>query len=193
MISAALAQFAAVYVPSLASEISGLGHRLLSPSIALFALATLHGFQSALDALAKRRWAPALLILPLAFLAGARGILPGELLSAPRSVNYPIEMELWRELRDQDVIQGSSHFYSDRDFIHQIFAGIPQRILWDASILRDTGAVAALLGSGERPFFLVRAASWEAGRLEELMASGELPLEAIAFSEYGFKLYRQPD
>jgi hypothetical protein len=70
-----------------------------------------------------------------------------------------------------------------------VFAGIPQRIIWDNSVLRDSAAVAAFLASGEHPFFLLREGIWEAGRLEELMASGQVPLEKFDFSRYGFVLY----
>lgn len=193
LIAAGLGQLAAVWIPSLASEISGLGDRLLSPTIALAALASLHGLQTAADSLAPRRWAAVLLLLPFAFLALGRDIVPRELLSYPGRINYPIERSLWRELHELDALRSSTHFYSDRDFVHQVFAGIPQRIVWDTRILRDPAAVDTLLASGEGPFILLREGSWEAGAVEELMASGQVPLEKIAFQRYGFVLYYPPE
>jgi hypothetical protein len=190
ILAAALAQFAAVWLPSLASEISSLGHRLLAPSIALLALATFHGLQAGMDAIPRRKWAPAMLLLPLSFLALGRNVAASELLLIPGGINYPVERNLWQDLHELEWTRSSTHFYSDRDFVHQVFAGIPQRIIWDNSVLRDPGAVAAFLGRGENPFFLLREGIWEAGRLEEMMASGQVPLEKIDFSRYGFVLYR---
>jgi hypothetical protein len=108
----------------------------------------------------------------------------------PGGINYPTERNLWRDIHELEWTRSATHFYSDRDFVHQVFAGIPQRIIWEPSVLRDPGAVAAFLGSGENPFFLLREGIWEAGRLEEMMASGQVPLEKIEFSRYGFVLYR---
>jgi hypothetical protein len=193
LLAVGLAQFFAVWIPSLASQVSDLGARLLSPTIALLILTTLHGLQTAWESLSPRRWSLALLLLPFGFLALGRDIVPGELLSVPGRVNYPVEMGLWRELHGIEWIQSSTHFYSDRDFVHQIFAGIPQRIFWDTSVLRDAQAVRALLATGRAPFILLRQGSWEAGAVEELMASGQVPLEKITFPRYGFVLYYPPD
>ena len=191
--AAGLAQFAAVWIPSLASQISDLGGRLLSPTIALMILAALHGVQTTLESLSPRKWAPAVLLLPFVFLVLGEDIVPGELLSFPGRVNYPVEMGLWRELHQIEWVQQSTHFFSDRDFVHQIFAGMPERIFWDTSVLRDPQAVGALLGTGRGPFILLRRGSWEAGAVEELMASGQVPLEMTTFPEYGFVLFRPPD
>jgi hypothetical protein len=115
--------------------------------------------------------------------------VPGELLSYPGRINYPVEMALWHELEQVEQARLSSHFYSDRDFLHQIFAGIPQRIFWDTSILRDPQAIRALLMSGHAPFILLRQGSWEDGAVGELMASGQVPLERTTFAQYHFVLY----
>jgi hypothetical protein len=190
ILPAALAQLVAVWLPSLASEISSLGHRLLAPSVALLALATFHGVRAGMAAIPRRKWAPAMLLLPLTFLALGRNVAASELLLDPGGINYPTERNLWRDIHELEWTRSATHFYSDRDFVHQVFAGIPQRIIWEPSVLRDPGAVAAFLGSGENPFFLLREGIWEAGRLEEMMASGQVPLEKIEFSRYGFVLYR---
>jgi hypothetical protein len=182
LIAAGLGQLAAVWIPSLASEISGLGDRLLSPTIALAALASLHGLQTAVDSLAPRRWAAVLLLLPFAFLALGRDIVPRELLSYPGRINYPIERSLWRELHELDALRSSTHFYSDRDFVHQVFAGIPQRIVWDTGILRDPAAVDRFR-EREGPFILLgrRVGGW--GVSERWPPAGSL--EKIAFQRYG--------
>jgi hypothetical protein len=189
LVAAGLGQLASVWIPSLASQISGLGDRLLSPTTALMTLACLHGLQSVVEALAPRRWARILVIAPFLFLALGKDVVPTEVLADPGRIAYPIERDLWDEVHQVEALRSSTHFYSDRDFNHQIFSGIPQRILWDTTILRDPAAVGALLETGNRPFFLLREGSWEAGRLEELMASGQVPLEKTDFAGYGFVLY----
>jgi hypothetical protein len=152
-------------------------------------LACLHGLQSVVEALAPRRWVRILVIAPFLFLALGKDVVPTEVLADPGRIAFPIERDLWDEVHQVGPLRSSTHFYSDRDFNHQIFSGIPQRILWDATILRDPAAVRALLETGSRPFFLLREGSWEAGRLEELMASGQVPLEKTDFPGYGFVLY----
>jgi hypothetical protein len=189
LLAAAMVHFGSVWIPSLASQISELGGRLLTPTLAVLILVVLHGVQTAVECVSPRRWAHLVALLPLAFVILGRSSVPGEWLSYPGRINYPVEMGLWRELHEIEWTQSSTHFYSDRDFNHQVFSGIPERILWDTAILRDPAAVRSLLESGHHPFFLLRAGSWEAGRLEELMASGQVALEKIDLPRYGFTLY----
>jgi hypothetical protein len=189
LVAAGLGQLASVWIPSLASQISGLGDRLLSPTTAVMTLACLHGLQSVVEALAPRRWARTLVIAPVLFLALGVDVVPTEVLADPGRIAYPIERDLWDEVHQVEALRSATHFYSDRDFNHQIFSGIPQRILWDTTILRDPAAVRGLLETGNRPFFLMREGSWEAGRLEELMASGQIALRKIDYPRFGFILY----
>jgi hypothetical protein len=193
LVAAGLGQLAAVWIPSLASQISGLGDRLLSPTTAVMSLACLHGLQSVVEALVARRWARFLVIAPFLFLGLGKDVVPTEVVAVPGRIAYPIERDLWDEVHQVEPLRSSTHFYSDRDFNHQIFSGIPQRILWDSTILREPTAVERLLETGDCPFFLLREGSWEAGRLEELMASGQVALERIDFPRYGFVLYYGPE
>ena len=93
-----------------------------------------------------------------------------------------------------DWIQSSSHFYSDDGYaaggyIHQIFSGKPQGILWDPDILNDPQKVVDLLSRGTNTFFLVTVNSSESHIFDEMITTGIAPLEKISFTETGYVLY----
>ena len=48
-----------------------------------------------------------------------------------------------------------SHFYSDQDFTHEIFANRPQRIILDENQIEITGFLPSIMAKGVCPFVLV--------------------------------------
>ena len=98
------------------------------------------------------------------------------------------------EFNKLDWILSSSFFYSDDGyaaggFIHQIFSGRPQGILWDQTILNDPQKIVELLSRGTNTFILVTINSPEFHSFDEMIASGVAPLEKITFAETGYILY----
>jgi len=103
--------------------------------------------------------------------------------------NYPAEMYLWQNIRKLDWISTSSHFYTDHNFKHQIFAGIPQRIIWDElKVLEDPSFMRDLLNRN-RPFLLLSQDSKEKKIIESYIINGQLTLEMIDYADFGFTLY----
>ncbi len=68
----------------------------------------------------RRRLLPLLIVL---LFPALHGIDPVTL-----DVYDPPERALWIELHDQ--YPGLTHFYSDDNFVHQLYAGVPQLIRW---------------------------------------------------------------
>jgi hypothetical protein len=56
-------------------------------------------------------------------------------------------------------------------------------------VLRDPEILRTILSNGVNPFILVRERGYEAGILNEMDASGAVPLERILFDDTGFALY----
>lgn len=189
LLAACLAHFFIVWLPSLVAVFSPLHARLISTSIALGVLLVLNGIQTAMNQLAPHRWRYALLILPISFLLLSENIAIRD--SIPRTVRlkYPAEMELWQKIRSIEYFDSSTHFFSDRIFEHQIFARIPQRIIFDESIYQDREAILEILAEEERPFLLVRASAPEGESLESMVATFRNDLLRLSFPAEGFDLY----
>jgi hypothetical protein len=94
-------------------------------------------------------------------------ILIGKHVSLPRlpptlgPVQQPPEAQFWVVLQTGGITAGSTHFYSDYNFIHQVYAGIPQRILWDEATYSTPEALVHLMSLGARPFFVFNSDSEE--------------------------------
>jgi hypothetical protein len=119
---------------------------------------------------------------------------PPDLAAFSGTINYPTERQLWSEINSIDWTRFSSCFYSDTSYsaggyIHQIFSGRPQGIIWAPNVLRDPEILTHILSTGVNPFILVTENGYEAGILNEMSASGAVPMERILFEDAGFALY----
>ncbi len=122
--------------------------------------------------------------------------LRGRLRFVPQ-ISYPAEYRLWSHLRDLEPIRRASHFYSDYGFIHQVFSGKLQRILWEgAQEFGEDGAQQAarlreLLSQGSHPFFLVRESS--TALIGVLNTQGAtVGLRPMGLKGFGFEVYSLP-
>lgn len=164
--------FVGIWLLSLVAFFSILDDRLLAPSMALGIVAVLFAIQHTAERSAT--WAQkALLAAPFLFVAIAgHSRWPCQQGCALRSP-VPAEAAGWETIRRAGLLKGATHFYSDRDFRHQLFADIPQRIVWDTTLVTDPRALAALLGEGNRPFFVFHTDCPERKALERgLLRSG---------------------
>jgi hypothetical protein len=190
--AACAAHFMAVALASTVVRISLLRFRLLSPVIALGILVVLSGVQAGIGGKRSRAWRKILYALPIGYIALAT-VISAEFLTPGRfAISYPVERQLWMDIRELGILNQSSHFYSDGIFEHQIFAGIPQRIFWDLEMVEDAAAVNNLLASGQSPFILFQNWGPEARILEDLIANGSVKLQAVEFPASGYTLYYPP-
>lgn len=189
IISVTAAHLFAVWLPSLIARFDTVGARLLSPAVALGILVTLHGIQVLYNRSTPKRWRYGLLVLPVMFLVIGKNFQVAGYSLNEVGLNYPPEKQLWSEIRELEEFKKSTHFYSDPVFEHQIFAGMPQRIIWERTIVRDPELLTQLLSKGQRPFILLSDKSPEAIQLAEFLARVPLELSKIEFPTSGYTLY----
>ena len=109
------------------------------------------------------------------------------------SIRSPIERELWAEIREKSVVKNASFFYSNYNFIHQVFSGKTQRIIWDGvENLKNLSPasqqkILEKMKSSAKPFLLVELNS-ELRRFADTKV-GAWGLERLDLSRYGFFLY----
>jgi hypothetical protein len=109
-------------------------------------------------------------------------------------IKFPKERQLWSEIDKIPWTHSSPFFYTDEDYtaggyIHQIFSGRPQGILWDPNVVNDPQKIESLLSAGVRPFMLVTLDGADDKIFNGMIASGTLPLERIPFPDTGYVLY----
>ncbi len=181
-----ICHFTGVWVSSIFAEFNDLDSRLLSPAITIACLAVFNGLDTFTRNVKPYHLKILINLLPFIFFmfstqATVISIEPG-------IIDYPTEKYLWQQLKKVDELTSSSHFYTDYDFTHQIFAGMPQRIIWDRL---DLVKARKLLARGERPFFLLSQASSAKKALDQYIIQGDLQLQSMDFPE-GFTLYYKP-
>lgn len=189
IIGATAAFVAVVWIPSLFARIDVVGARLLSPAVVLGLLVTLHAIQVAFNSWSPLLWRYGLLLLPMLFLVLGKNIKLVDFSLSEIGLNHPAERQLWNEIRELEQFKESTHFYSDPIFEHQIYAGIPQRIIWDHDLIRDPEVLSDLLSRGKQPFILLSFNSPEAIQLAEILAVVPLELSRIEFPNSKYVLY----
>lgn len=75
-----------------------------------------------------------------------------------RKPSFPPEYTLWQELRTRTYVSNASHFYSDDDFLHQLFVEKPHRIIYDNQI-REPDVVQRIRATGGHFFFVLHSGS----------------------------------
>jgi hypothetical protein len=178
----------------LVSKFEGIGDRYFDPILAFILLGILNGLQQISEAIRPSIWRQVLIVTPLIFLVMSNNFHPADLLRNPGKINYPPERQLWKDIDKIQWTQSSSHFYSDGSyagggFVHQIYSGKLQSILWDPNVLRDPEKLMYILSNGVNPFILVVKNGPDATILDEMMTNGAVPLEKISFPDTGFGLY----
>jgi hypothetical protein len=189
ILGAGVAQLVVVWATSLLGTVDPVGDRLLAPALAFLALGVMTGAQLTSEILSRVTSRYVIQALPLVFLLLNRGVSYREILINPGRLNYPREKGLWSELGDITWINSSTHFYSDFDFNHQVFASIPYGIVWDPTFFGDPKRIRRILAGDGRPFILVKADGTESQRLDRQMSIHGVSLSRISFPMQGFNLY----
>lgn len=184
-----LVHFFGLWFLSVVTFFSILDDRLLSPSIALGIITVLHAIQIVPKETSKAVRL-ALGAAPFVFLLLC-GHTARPALASERPSAGPLAIaQAWQEIEALGVLANSSHFYSDRDFRHQLYADRPQRILWDTTSLVQPGAMKALLQKGTDPFFVLHANGPELRAVERAMRSDGVGLERLHHPSSGLVVLR---
>lgn len=180
LVIAALGHSMGIWLLSLVTFFSLLDDRLLAPSITLGMVAALNGIN---EVVRQRQGVQRILVLSLPFVLlllahhTTRPILPWD----RPAFAQPPEVSAWLDLRSKRGMDSATHFYSDRDFRHQLYARIPQRILWDVDAI-DHVLIDSLLQTGKAPFFVLHTDQ-----------QGSLPLiSALEQRELGLQRWEYP-
>jgi hypothetical protein len=194
ILGTAAAHFLLIWFLSFVTTNENIGFRYFSPVLAFLLLGMLNSLHQISQSIRPFIWRQLLLATPLFFLAISTSFKPADMFKNLGKINYPPERQLWQELNKLDWIQSSSFFYSDDGyaaggFIHQIFSGRPQGILWDKSILNDPQKIVFLLSRGTNTFILVTVNSPESHVFDGMITTGVAPLEKIPFADTGYILY----
>ncbi len=192
LVMATLFQVGTMWGSSLLATFAYLNGRLLSPTILLAVLSVLYGLAVLYKSNGQRRLRYLLLVLPFLFLATNRHVnfKTSDLLSW--KVNYPREMYLWREVHKMKWTLGSSQVYTDLNYRHQMFTGIPQKIYWYRGILRDPALLRKLFSEGRRPFLVFPVRSRENEMIRETIRRYEFRVDSVEYPELGYVLYYEP-
>ncbi|MGD0611498.1 MAG: hypothetical protein ABSB41_08260 [Anaerolineales bacterium] len=190
----ASAHFALIWLLSFITTSQPIGARYFSPILAFLLLGVLNGLQQISEFVRPRLWRQVLLVVPLVFLVFTNGFSPTSFFRSVGKINYPQERRLWSALDKINWTHSASFFYSDEGYaaggyIHQIFSGKPQGILWDSNVVKDPQKIKRLLSAGVRPFLLVTENGPDARIFDGMISSGRLSLERISFPDAGYVLY----
>jgi hypothetical protein len=184
-----LSHFWGITVLSLVTPFSPLTNRLLAPSLTLLIFAGLAGMYYLISLVPTKYYAAAIygvgfglmLLSPfflktdLAFRLGMR-VLP--------------EQQLWKEIYSFPGINKVSHFYSDQNFTHEIFANRPQRIILNESQIEIAGFLSGIMAKGVCPFVLVNQGEGMSQLMNEHYH--EVNLIKLEIMNGQFELYAQP-
>jgi len=157
-----------------------LDHRLLSASYLMFGIALLSALS--LVAVSRPPYTKILLLLPFVYLGtnpSFRNPLPEFNLSR---IEPPKHEELWKELNRMEELEDSSHFYTDIDFLHQLFCAKPHKIVWNSNYADTAEKTGWLLHYGLNPFFVVAKENDLVPLLEA--QKGELGLDRRDMDEF---------
>jgi hypothetical protein len=194
LLCGAAGHFALLYFLSLVTNISPIRDRLFSPILAFLVLGMINGIQHAAEMPGLRKWGAAFTAVPLVFLFLSGPFSPADFFQSIGKVNYPVERQLWGEINKIDWTHTSSYFYSDYayaagGYIHQLYSGKPQGVIWDPKVLQDPDIVKHMLTGGVNAFILVTEDGADARILDYMNTSGNLAMEKLSFPDTGFALY----
>jgi hypothetical protein len=173
--------------------------RLLVTGIAIGIVGLYHGFNCIAARFASWRAHLVALALPLLFLTASNHTSFSHLLPRKASFPYPVEKQLWQRLADREELAEASHFYSDDVFTHQIFAGMPQRIIFGTGgfswthDLRDYLTREELWATGTNPFFLVSTGSSQYEALNYFSTRPDMRIAKIDFEDLGYAVFYRPE
>lgn len=145
LVAGMLTQFLVIYLLTLVFTVTNLDDRYLSPAYTFFGLLLIYAAGAYLrDWALWNRWAPALALAGAVLLPILEFSLPSKASGWHVHLNRPAEHLLWREISSWPEVVKATHYYTGDNFLHQLFAEKPHRMLSgtkpaDAETIRATG------------------------------------------------------
>ena len=171
-----LIQFLTIYLISLfVPTLTPIDDRFLSPAYAFFTLLLFYAIHALLP-LNPAHWRiPIWALVLVAVFLGHQTIrkLHHKSFAKLFSVNMPEERALWDALHQKPYFAAADHFLTEDNFVHQIFAGIPHRIVWNSTVDNTPDQIPTYWKIGKNPFFVVR----EDHKLAQLFRERFLPAD----------------
>lgn len=152
-----ITQFLVIYALSLVTYgMTPVDGRYLMPTYFLFTVCLFYSAGALLRVLKIEKLSVVVVALcVLAFLPKAIHHLKEQKLDWIGAWTLPAEKALWAEIQTKPYFKQASHFYTDMHPIHQVFAGIPQRIVRDGSQESQPEQLKTLFDIPQNPFFVL--------------------------------------
>ncbi len=149
-------QFLAIYLLTLVVVVTPIDDRYLSPAAVFFVVLLFYSLDLVIKALPLKVRSTALpLLLIFVIVPGAIHTISKQSLSWIGQLTRPPEQELWQTIKTRPYYSAASHFYSDDNFIHQIFAQKIHRIIWGNILTNEPKLIESLWDKGNKPFFVM--------------------------------------
>ncbi|HEX9089917.1 MAG TPA: hypothetical protein VF831_00430 [Anaerolineales bacterium] len=189
LLLAGLSHFWGITALSLVTPFSDLRNRLLAPSLALLLFSGLAGMYF-LTRLLPVKFYPALIYAVALGLIMLSPFFITKGLPFQVGFRIPPEQALWKEIYNMPGITKATHFYSDYNFTHEIFASRPQRIILITDQIAQPGFLTRILATGQCPFVLVN----QGDEMSQLMDQHyqETDLIRLDLLNGQFELFAQP-
>ena len=184
-----LSHFWGITALSLVTPFSALTDRLLAPSLAILLFAGLAGMHYLTSLVPTRYYAAATYMVAVGLIMLSPFFLKAGL-AFHVGIRVPPEQQLWEEIYKFPGINKASHFYSDLNFTHEIFANRPQRIILIEDQIEKEGFLHSIMARGQCPFVLVN----QGDHMSQLMNQHyhEANLIRLEMMDGQFELFAQP-
>ena len=184
-----LSHFWGITALSLLTPFSALTDRLLAPSLAILLFASLAGLHYLSRLVPTRYYSAATYAVALGLILLSPFFLKADL-AFHIGIRIPPEQQLWKEIYNLPGIDKASHFYSDLNFTHEIFANRPQRIILIEDQIEKVGFLHSIMARGQCPFVLVN----QGDHMSQLMNQHyhEVDLIRLEMVDGQFELFAQP-
>ena len=184
-----LSHFWGITALSLVTPFSALTDRLLAPSLAILLFAGLAGLHYLTVLVPTRYFAATTYTVAFSLILLSPFFLKTDL-AFHIGIRIPPEQQLWKEIYNFPGINKASHFYSDYNFTHEIFANRPQRIILIEDQIEEVGFLHSIMARGQCPFVLVN----QGDHMSQLMNQHyhEADLIRLEMMDGQFELFAQP-
>jgi len=184
-----LSHFWGITALSLVTPFSALTDRLLSPSLALLLFAGLAGMHYLSSLVPNRYYTAATYTVAVGLILLSPFFLKADI-AFHVGIRVVPEQQLWKEIYKFPGIDKVSHFYSDLNFTHEIYANRPQRIILLEDQIEKEGFLPSIMARGQCPFVLVNSGD----HMSQLMDQHyhEADLIRLEMVNGQFELFAQP-
>lgn len=155
-------QFLGIYILTLLVDVNPIDDRYLAPSYTYFVFLLFFSISTIIRSYKQLKF---LIVVPWIFFIIS---LPAVVYAVKKrpitwigSFTMPAEKKLWDELKKKDYYARASHFYTDENYVHQLFVEKPQRIvfpsriIWTDPLEMQRKKITSFWSLGTKPIFVV--------------------------------------